>query len=76
MPDALKTSLLDLHHEVDPRGIRLIVGGGYGLFLKQLHLQSRNVLTILSMDVWPEARATNDLDVFSSPPRWLRTQRA
>ncbi len=66
MLDALKTSLLDLHHEVAPHSIRLILGGGYGLYLKQQHVQSRHIQTMLDVEVWPEARATNDLDVFLS----------
>lgn len=66
MLDALKTSLLDLHHEIAAHGIRLILGGGYGLYLKQHHLQSQGIQTMLDMEIWPEARATNDLDVFLS----------
>ena len=66
MLDALKTSLLDLHHEIAAYGIRLILGGGYGLYLKQHHLQSQSIQTMLDMAIWPEARATNDLDVFLS----------
>ena len=62
--DGLKTSLLDLHRKLRGRGIRLILGGGYGLFLKQRHLRAQNVRTRLSMDMWPEARSTSDLDVF------------
>ncbi|MBN1488429.1 MAG: hypothetical protein JXA69_00805 [Phycisphaerae bacterium] len=62
--DVLKTSLLDLHKEVARHGIRLIVGGGYGLYLKQQLLQSQHIETLLDVEIWPEARATNDLDVF------------
>ncbi len=66
MMDALKTNLLDLHKETAAHDIRLILGGGYGLYLKQHHLQSQNIETVLNMEIWPEARATNDLDVFLS----------
>jgi len=66
MLDALKTNLLDLHKEIATHEIRLILGGGYGLYLKQQHLQLQNIETVLSMEIWPEARATNDLDVFLS----------
>lgn len=62
--DALKTNLLDLHHEVAEHGIRLILGGGYGLYLKQQHLQSQSIETVLDVEMWPVPRATNDLDVF------------
>lgn len=62
--DVLKTCLLDLNRELEPEGIPLILGGGYGLYLKQLDLQAREVRTLLDMEMWPEPRATNDLDVF------------
>ena len=62
--DALKTNLLDLHHEVAEHGINLILGGGYGLYLKQQHLQSQSIETVLDVEMWPVPRATNDLDVF------------
>lgn len=51
MLDALKTSLLDLHHEIAAYGIRLILGGGYGLYLKQHHLQSQSIQTMLDMAI-------------------------
>lgn len=66
MPDdtLLRTSLLDLAKELQEREISWILGGGYGLFLKQLHLQERSVRTLIPLDIWPEPRGTNDLDVF------------
>ncbi len=62
--DVLKTCLLDLNRELESEGIPLILGGGYGLYLKQLDLQARGVRTLLDIEMWPEPRATNDLDVF------------
>lgn len=37
----LKTSLLDLLHEIEGSGIRLIIGGGFGLYLK-MELEDSN----------------------------------
>jgi len=66
--DHLLTALLDLVHILEPQGIRLILGGGYGLFLKQLHLQpERSRDTLIAGSLWPEPRATNDLDLFLRP---------
>jgi hypothetical protein len=64
MLDLLKAGLLELHKELPSGDIRLIVGGGYGLYLKQQHLQHQNQRTLLNVEIWPEARSTNDLDVF------------
>ncbi len=62
--DFLKASLLDLHWELKDQQIPLILGGGYGLFLKQEYLRSQNVPTLFDAQMWPEARSTSDLDVF------------
>ncbi|MGH9318783.1 MAG: hypothetical protein ACRD3V_02700 [Vicinamibacteria bacterium] len=40
MPDDLRTVLLDLLHELEETGTNVMLGGGYGLFLKQEHLAS------------------------------------
>ena len=62
--DVLKTSLLDLHHELRDTNIPLILGGGYGLYLKQIHLQeSEGQRTLLDGELWPAPRATQDLDI-------------
>lgn len=64
MLDLLKTGLLDLHGALAEHGISLILGGGYGLFLKQLHLRTLGIPTLIEVELWPEARATSDLDLF------------
>jgi hypothetical protein len=61
IPD-LKTSLLDLLHEREGSDIRLIIGGGFGLYLKVEHVQKLGIRTLLKE--WPEPRSTNDLDLF------------
>jgi hypothetical protein len=61
MPD-LETSLLDLLFEIEGSDIKLIIGGGFGIFLKTEHVQRRGAHTLLRE--WPEPRSTNDLDLF------------
>ena len=60
--DLLKSNLLDLLHELREADIRLIVGGGYGLYVKRQHLQATEETHLLPLI--SEARSTNDLDLF------------
>ena len=60
--DQLRASLLDLLHELDGKGIPIIVGGGFGLYLKRQHLAA--VGRQMLYDRLPEPRSTNDLDLF------------
>ena len=64
IPD-LQTSLLDLLHKMEGTDIKLIIGGGYGIYLKTDHVQRLGMRTLLRE--WPEPRSTNDLDVFLRP---------
>ncbi|OGS33259.1 MAG: hypothetical protein A2293_04345 [Elusimicrobia bacterium RIFOXYB2_FULL_49_7] len=64
MPD-LRTSLLDLLHELSGTDVKLIIGGGFGIFLKVDHIQKLGTSTLLKK--WPEARSTNDIDLFLRP---------
>jgi len=66
MNDNLRTSLLDLLHALgdDARGI--LLGGGYGLYLKQLHLAEAGERTLIDADLWPTPRTTQDLDLMLS----------
>ncbi len=64
IPD-LKTSLLDLLHEMESADIKLIIGGGFGIYLKTVYVQRLNTRTLLRE--WPEPRSTNDLDLFLRP---------
>lgn len=58
----LTSALLDLLHELEGTDIKLIVGGGFGIYLKHLELLKTNPRTLLRH--WPEPRSTNDLDLF------------
>jgi len=63
--DPLRTTLLDLLWELRGADIRLILGGGYGLYLRQLDCQASGApQTFIPKEQWPLPRATADLDVF------------
>jgi hypothetical protein len=60
--DQLTTNLLDLLFELEASKIPIMIGGGYGLFLKRRHLAKTGARTLLER--LPAERATNDLDMF------------
>lgn len=61
--DPLSTTILDLDAALgDDAG--LLVAGGFGLLLKQRHLDASDVRTLLPRSRWPHARATQDIDLF------------
>ncbi len=61
--DPLSITLLDLDAALGG-GADLMVGGGFGLYLKQLHLEKSAVRTLLPKSRWPQARTTQDIDLF------------
>jgi hypothetical protein len=63
--DVLRTSLLDLLWELQDSGISMIIGGGYGIFLKTAYVNEHKIRTLLAER--PESRSTNDLDLFLRP---------
>jgi hypothetical protein len=76
----LTSALLDLLHELEDADIKLIVGGGFGIYLRYrefLRTHSRTLLREL-----PEPRSTNDLDLFlraellADPERVISLSRA
>jgi hypothetical protein len=64
IPD-LQTALLDLLHAVEGKDIQLIIGGGFGIYLKTGYIRRLNLRTLFQ--AWPEPRSTNDLDLFLRP---------
>ncbi len=72
IPD-LRASLLDLLREIKSADLRLIIGGGFGLFLRTEQVRKSGVRTLLS--VWPESRSTNDLDLFLRPEFLINQQK-
>jgi hypothetical protein len=61
----LQTALLDLLQKVHDSEIRLIAGGGFGIYLKTDLIRKPGMRTLLHQ--WPEPRSTNDLDLFLRP---------
>jgi hypothetical protein len=51
----LQTALLDLLYEVRSTDIKVIVGGGYGIYLKTTHVRQIEARTLLKE--WPEPRS-------------------
>lgn len=58
----LTTALLDLTHETGMQQLGLIIGGGFGIYLKYREIRQNRQRTLLQE--WPEPRSTNDLDLF------------
>jgi hypothetical protein len=67
----LQTSLLDLLLEIEGTDIKLIIGGGFGIYLKADHVQRLGARTLLRE--WPEPRSTNDLDLFLRPELLIKS---
>ena len=62
--EMLTTSLLDLVERLGDFGEPLTLGGGFGLYLKQVDLETRpGVETLIPVELWPPARATEDIDL-------------
>jgi len=65
--DKLTTCLLDLASKLKGVVEPLTLGGGFGLYLKQRHLESQKDLrTLIPGELWPPARATEDIDLLLS----------
>jgi hypothetical protein len=62
--DALRTALLEFLRRLAAANVPAFLGGGYGLYLKQIDLLVSGVRTYLPSTAWPSPRATSDLDVF------------
>jgi len=62
--DILRAALVELVQAALNAGIRVFLGGGYGLYLKQVHLATSTQRTFLPVEAWPRPRGTPDLDIF------------
>ena len=69
----LQTALLDLLYEVEGTDVKIIIGGGYGIYLKTGHVQRLRKRTLFQE--WPEPRSTNDLDLFLRPELLIDAQK-
>jgi len=45
--ELLRSNLIELWTEMGPQTDRVLLGGGYGLYLKQLHLAGQNERTLM-----------------------------
>lgn len=70
---ALQTALLDLLYELRSTDIKIIVGGGYGIYLKTAYVLEIDTQTLLQE--WPEPRSTNDLDLFLRPELLMESEK-
>jgi len=62
--ELLVTALLDLVHELPTLPRPVLVGGGFGLYVKQRQLEEReDVATLIPGELWPPARTTEDVDL-------------
>jgi len=61
--DPLTLTVLDLDAALGGNA-DLLIGGGFGLYLKQLHLERADEKTLLPRSQWPRARTTQDIDLF------------
>jgi len=61
----LTSALLDLLHELQGTDIKLIIGGGFGIYLQAINVPQGSQPTVLQER--PEPRSTSDLDLFLKP---------
>ena len=63
--DTLVTALLDLSEELPEFPTPMLIGGGFGLYLKQRHMEEGQppIETLIPGELWPPARATQDVDL-------------
>lgn len=53
MGDELKDALLEFVRELGKADVSVFLGGGYGLYLRQLALLESTEPTYLARDAWP-----------------------
>jgi hypothetical protein len=59
---SLTTALLDLLHALEGADVPLIIGGGFGIYLRYTKIAEEGLQTLFAE--LPEPRSTNDLDLF------------
>ena len=69
----LQTSLFDLLHEIEGSEVKVIIGGGFGIYLKVAHVAKEGRRTLWRE--WPEPRSTNDLDLFLRPELLIESKK-
>lgn len=61
--EILNRALSELEVTLAESNVKVIVGGGFGLYLLQCDLQESSVRTIIERDAWCMARSTSDIDI-------------
>jgi hypothetical protein len=59
--------LCELLKQIEGTEIKLVIGGGFGIYLKVDLVRKLNARTLIDPEFWPETRSTNDLDLFLRP---------
>lgn len=70
---SLRTALIDILYETRDDELRLIIGGGSGIFLKREFVRQVRIRPLFQQ--WPEARSTNDPDLFLRPELLANSER-
>jgi hypothetical protein len=71
----LSDSLCQLLKQIEFTDIKLIIGGGFGIYLKVERVRNFGMRTLIEPEFWPEARSTNDLDLFLRPELLVDSQK-
>ena len=71
----LTDAFCELLKRLEGSDIRLISGGGFGIFLKMEQTGKSGARTLIDPEFWPEARSTNDLDLFLRPELLLDSEK-
>jgi len=70
---SLKTALLDILNEVQGTDVNLIIGGGYGIYLRTRYRRESDENTLFQE--WPEERSTSDIDLFLRPELLINSEK-
>ncbi len=70
---SLKTALLEILNEIQNSDINLILGGGYGIYLRIRDRRQSNASTLFNE--WPEERSTGDIDLFLRPELLINSEK-
>lgn len=73
MLQSLKTALLDILNEIQGTDVNLIIGGGYGIYLRTRNRRQSGERTLF--EEWPEERSTGDIDLFLRPELLINSEK-
>lgn len=70
---SLETALLEILNEIQNSDINLIIGGGYGIYLRIKDRRRSGAPTLFKE--WPEERSTGDIDLFLRPELLIHSEK-